>query len=64
MSYGDILDDLSSSWRIVDSPEEATTDDGCWVHTLGYVFDELEALGLSKAVPKPAPKTQNPNFSH
>lgn len=56
MPYGDLIDDLSSSWRTVDSPEEAATDDGCWVHTLGYVFDELEALGLSKAVPKPAPK--------
>ncbi len=56
MSYSELLDDLSSAWRMVDSPEDPATDDGCWVHTLGCVFDELEALGLSKPVPKPAPK--------
>ncbi len=56
VSYGELLDDLSSAWRMVDSPEDSATDDGCWVHTLGYVFDELEALGLSKPIPKPAPK--------
>lgn len=55
-SYGDLLDDLSSAWRMVDSPEEPATDDGFWVHTLNYVFDELEALGLSEPAPKPAPK--------
>ncbi len=56
VSYGELLDDLSSAWRMVDSPEDPATDDGCWVHTLGYVFEELEALGLSKPIPKPAPK--------
>ena len=56
ISYGDLLDDLSSAWRMVDSPEEPSTDDGFWVHTLGYVFNELEALGLSKPIPKPVPK--------
>ena len=56
VSYGELLDDLSSAWRMVDSPEEPATDDGFWGHTLGYVFDELEALGLSKPIPKPAPK--------
>jgi len=56
VSYGELLDDLSSAWRMVDSPEAPATDDGCWVHTLNYVFDELEALGLSKPIPKPAPK--------
>ena len=56
VSYGGLLDDLSSAWRMVDSPEEPATDDGFWVHTLSYVFDELEALGLSKPIPKPAPK--------
>ncbi len=56
VSYGELLDDLSSAWRMVDSPEYPATDDGCWVHTLSYVFDELEALGLSKPVPKPPPK--------
>lgn len=56
VSYGGLLDDLSSAWRMVGSPEEPATDDGFWVHTLSYVFDELEALGLSKPIPKPAPK--------
>lgn len=56
VSYGELLDDLSSAWRMADAPEEPATDDGFWVHTLNYVFDELEVLGLSKPVPKPAPK--------
>lgn len=56
VSYGDLLDDLSGAWRMADSPEEPATDDGYWVHTFKYVFEELEALGLSKPVPKPEPK--------
>lgn len=56
MSYGELMDDLSSAWRRVDAPAEPATDDGYWVHTLQIVFDELEALGLSKPVPKPEPK--------
>lgn len=56
MSYGDLMDDLSSAWRRTDAPQEPSTDDGYWVHTLQLVFEELEALGLSKPVPKPAPK--------
>ncbi len=56
LSYGELLDDLSTAWRMIDSPEEPATDDGCWVHTLRYVFDELEALGLSKPIPIPVPK--------
>ena len=56
MSYGELMDDLSSAWRFVDAPKEAKSDDGYWVHTLKGVFEELEILGLSKAVEKPAPK--------
>jgi transposase len=56
MSYGELMDDLSSAWRKTDAPEDPATDDGYWVHTLNIVFDELEALGLSKPVPKPEPK--------
>ena len=56
MSYGDLMDDLSSAWRRADAPSEPATDDGYWVHTLNTVFEELEALGLSKPVPKPEPK--------
>lgn len=29
---------------------------GYWVHTLQFVFEELEALGLSKPAPKPEAK--------
>ena len=56
MSYGDLMDDLSSAWRKADAPQKPKTDDGCWVHTLQVVFEELEALGLSEPVPKPEPK--------
>lgn len=56
MSYGELMDDLSSAWRRTDAPAEPATDDGGWVHTLVSVFEELEALGLSKPVPKPEPK--------
>ena len=56
MSYGDLMDDLSSAWRKADAPQKPKTDDGCWVHTLQIVFEELEALGLSDPVPKPEPK--------
>ena len=56
MSYGELMDDLSSAWRKTDAPADPATDDGGWVHTLQIVFDELEALGLSRPVPKPEPK--------
>ena len=50
------MDDLNSAWRMVDAPESPETGDKYWVHTLKTVFDELEALGLSKPIPKPEPK--------
>ncbi len=56
LSYGDLMEDLGTAWRRTDAPEEAATDDGYWVHTLNTVFEELEALGLSKPVPKPEKK--------
>ena len=56
MSYKDLMDDLSSAWRMVDAPEPPKSDDGSWVHTINCVFEELEALGLSISVPKPEPK--------
>lgn len=64
MSYGDLMEDLSSAWRMVDSPETPATDDGCWVHTLKSVFEELEALGLSTPVPKPAPRKRGRPRKH
>lgn len=56
MTYGDLMDDLSSAWRKTDAPAVPKSDDGCWVHTLQCVFEEMEALGLSEPVPKPEPK--------
>jgi hypothetical protein len=56
MSYGELMDDLSSAWRRVDGNEKPSRNDGYWVHTLKCVFDELEALGLCEPLPKPAPK--------
>ena len=56
MSYGDLMDDLSSAWRRTDAPDDPSTEDGYWVHTLKIVFEELEALGLSKPIPKPLPR--------
>ena len=65
MTYGDLMDDLSSAWRKTDAPAVPKTDGGCWVHTLQCVFEELEALGLSKPEPKkqgrkPKPKDPDP----
>ena len=57
MSYGDLMDDLSSAWRKANAPQKPKTDDGCWVHTLQIVFEELEALGLSEPVHKPEPRS-------
>lgn len=56
MSYKDLMDDLSSAWRMVDAPAPPHSDDSYWVHTIVSVFEELETLGLSIPVPKPAPK--------
>lgn len=56
MSYGELMDDLSSAWRRVDAPDSPASDDGYWVHTLQNVFETLEALGLSEPPPKPKPR--------
>lgn len=56
MSFRDLMDDLSSAWRMVDSPEPPKSDDDGWVHTINCVFEELEALGLSTPVPSAPPK--------
>ncbi|MDR0572301.1 MAG: hypothetical protein LBG48_05610, partial [Rickettsiales bacterium] len=56
MSYGELMDDLLSAWRMKDAPEPPSSDDAYWVHTLLNVFDELEALGFSMPAPKPIPK--------
>ena len=55
-TYGEMIEDLSESWRRVDGPTEPASDDGYWVHTLHDGFAIMEALGLSKPVLTPAPK--------
>ena len=58
MSYKDLMDDLSSAWRMVDAPAPPHSDDSYWVHTIVSVFEELETLGAihtsSKASTKEA----------
>ena len=56
MSYGELMEDLSEAWRKVDAPDEPSTGDDGWVHTLKYIFEELEVLGLSKPIPQPPKK--------
>jgi transposase len=56
MTYGELMDDLSSAWRMVDAPMPPKSDDDYWVHTLNTVFAELEALDLSVPVPVQTPK--------
>ena len=56
MSYGELMEDLSSAWRMVETSGEPSTGDKYWVHTLKTVFEELEALGLSKPIPQPVAK--------
>lgn len=57
MTYGDLMDDLSSAWRNVEASDQLPeTGDKYWVHTMKYAIEELEVLGLSKPIPKPEPK--------
>ena len=54
MTYGNLMDDLSSVWRKTNGPDTPETGDGYWVHTFKTEFAEMEALGLSKPIPQPA----------
>lgn len=62
MSYSELMEDLSSAWRKVNGPVPPASDDGYWVHTLKIVFEELEALELSKpaAIPEPKKRGRKP----
>ena len=64
MSYGDLMEDLSSAWRMTDASDNPETGDKYWVHTLKTVFDELEALGLSKPIPQPETKKRGRPRKH
>ena len=58
MSFGDLIDDLGTAWRLTDSfnSEKPQSSDDKWVHTLDCVMDELEKLDLS--IPDPKPETK------
>ena len=64
MSYGELMEDLSSAWRMVDAHGEPSTGDKYWVYTLKTVFEELEALGLSKPIPQPVAKKRGRPRKH
>jgi transposase len=64
MTYGEMMDDLSSAWRMADAPSLPKSDDGFWVHTLYTVFEILEALELSVPVPMQTPKKRGRPRKH
>lgn len=48
MSYGELMEDLSSAWRNIKGETDRPKDnDRYWVHTLPSVMDELVKLGLA-----------------
>jgi len=60
MSYGDLMEDLSSAWRSTGASVEPRSDDKGWVHTLPSVLEILEKLGLSESVAKVPKKRGRP----
>lgn len=56
ISYGELMDDLSSAWRKADAPQTPKSNDKYWVHTLQNVLEELEALGLSEQASESKPE--------
>ncbi len=56
MTYGDDMEDLSEVWRKVDTPEEASTDDGYWVRGLKKDMKLMERRNLFKPKPESPPK--------
>jgi hypothetical protein len=60
MTYGDLMEDLSSAWRYCDAPERPKSYDKKWNHTLPSVFEILEILGLSEPLVKTPKKKGRP----
>ncbi|NBK24567.1 MAG: transposase [Spirochaetia bacterium] len=60
MTYGDLMDDLSSAWRQSDSTGTPRSGDKKWVHTLPSVLVLLEKLGLSEPLVKESKKVGRP----
>ena len=53
-SFGNLIEDLNSAWRKINSPDQPKRNDSYWVHTLVSVHKDLEKLSLSVAPPQPA----------
>jgi hypothetical protein len=60
MSYGDMMEDLSSAWRYSDTQGKPKSYDKKWVHTLPSVFEILEKLNLSESIEKIPKKRGRP----
>jgi hypothetical protein len=60
MTYGDLMEDLSSAWRKSNSMESPRSCDKKWVHTLPSVLLLLEKLGLSEPLIKEPKKRGRP----
>jgi hypothetical protein len=60
MTYGDLMDDLSSAWRQSGSTDKPRSADKKWVHTLPSVLVLLEKLGLSEPLIKESRKVGRP----
>lgn len=48
-SYGEIMEDLSSAWRVKEGESDFPSEnDGKWIHTIPSVMEEMKMLGLLK----------------
>jgi hypothetical protein len=60
MTYGNLMEDLSSAWRQSDSTGLPRSEDKKWVNTLPSVLELLEKLGLSELLTKEPKKVGRP----
>ena len=60
LTYGELMEDLSSAWRESDSTGKPRSADKKWVHTLPFVLVLLEKLGLSEPLIKESRKVGRP----
>ncbi len=59
LTYADLIADLNMAVRRTDAPYPPKRKDKYWrSKPTEKIFEEMEALGLSEAPPKPAPKKQ------
>lgn len=56
IGFGELMNKLGDAWRMSDAPSDVASDDQYWRVKMSYAMDMLEALGLSKPAPEPAPK--------